>query len=408
MIPLLLKKRVPMSDPSPQVIIVAADQISFNAANPRVTPATDEDDAALLRAIRDNEREPYLTQLPGATQQPDGSFLIEYGARRVRACLEAGWQSVAVLAWGESERETMHRRRLLENMHRVPLHPLDLAAAIRWEWLLANAAALGLAEAVRPFHLRQEPLGKLVGELEAWLAEHHGFMPRRPQVLQQDVIAELGLDISSAQLRRYLQLLNLDYEHWDQVREMELNEAQLRSLSSIPQEAQAEVVAALTEQPELAQRLRRVSNALRTEDYTVDDALAEARGDVSAFLPTLPETSRMPGAPWGSMPWEQWSDADPEDEGTEFEEETADEGDDTLMVGGWEEPPSGSSLNMETIQPLIIEMMDASANLVGVMYALQSALNGRPIQSLPQPHQGFVLQVLEDLRRQCASLGDPL
>jgi hypothetical protein len=74
----------------------------------------------------------------------DGKYSVLAGERRIRAAHLAGWKTIECVVRPRSDPLQAHTLRLVENLHRRDLHPLDEAAALKIAWLAANADAMGL------------------------------------------------------------------------------------------------------------------------------------------------------------------------------------------------------------------------------------------------------------------------
>jgi ParB/RepB/Spo0J family partition protein len=226
-----------------------------------------------------NEKDPRLVGPPVVEQLDNDRYRILAGERRVQAAQLAGWQSIDCLVRPCLDPVTAHTLRLVENLHRQPLHPLDKAAALKISWLSTNAEAMNLTDETREIleleQLPHETLSQL-----ADLLESHGFIPTHPAVSWDQVLDDLGLELNPASRKKLLRVLTIAPTVQTQVRELDVTEAALRSLGQMDAEDQETLVKELSQNPDLTRRVRRISHAVRKHGYSVDQAIAEAKGQV--------------------------------------------------------------------------------------------------------------------------------
>ncbi|RME87980.1 MAG: hypothetical protein D6770_08040 [Anaerolineae bacterium] len=261
---------------------VPLEAIRLDERNPR----TDGDEgleelAASLRGAG-LVQPPIVIPLPsppqGGTTGGAPRYRVLIGERRVRAARQAGLKSLVCVVSDPLDPIEAHRARLVENLHRRPLNPIDHARALRLAWLLANAEALGAGEAARRLMEAARPLGEILPDLEALLAEK-GFRPTAPAVTWEAVLDDLGIAMSPDRRKKLLRVLSIPQDVQERLRRLPVTEAGVRALGRLDEAAQREVVQAIEAQPDLARRARRIARAVRDQGYTVEEALAEARGE---------------------------------------------------------------------------------------------------------------------------------
>src|SRR5690606_35595986 len=141
--PRLTQKRKSMAVMQPPTDVPIVEVLAITAIVPAAqNPRTDaERDLAGLIASLASEQEPYLVQAPVVERRADRYVLIS-GERRVRAALAAGWQQIACVVVPPQDPQHAHTMRMVENLHRQELHPLDTAIALKIAWLSENCLAL--------------------------------------------------------------------------------------------------------------------------------------------------------------------------------------------------------------------------------------------------------------------------
>ena len=263
-----------MTQPTLQNLPLSA--IQRTARNPRSDP---EADLAGLAASMGTADHPRLAQPPLVEDLGGGQYRILAGERRLRAAELAGWTHAACLVQPALDPLEAHALRLAENLHRRDLHPLDEACALKIAWLAANAQGMGLTgEAAAILGQEQSPPQALAA-LQA-LLEANGFTPTRPAVLWDELLSQLGLDISPEQRKKLIRLLGLDNQVQEQARALDLTPAALRSLATLEPADQQRLAAELAADPGLTRKVRRIARTVREGTHTLDQALAEVRGQV--------------------------------------------------------------------------------------------------------------------------------
>jgi ParB-like chromosome segregation protein Spo0J len=170
-----------------------------------------------------------------------------------------------------------HTLRLVENLHRKELHPLDEAAALKIAWLSANAETTGLGEEARAILGQDTPPAQTLAALQN-LLESTGFSPTHPAVTWEALLAQLGLDLDPERRKKLLGVLGVEISVQEQVRSLDLTEAALRAIGTLDALDQQRLVEEIKKDPALARKVRRIARVVRDGTYTLDEALAEARG----------------------------------------------------------------------------------------------------------------------------------
>jgi len=263
-----------MTQPTLQTIPLSA--IQRTARNPRTDPEADLEGLAASLGSPDHPR---LAQPPLVEDLGNGAYRVLAGERRLRAAELAGWTHAACLVQSALDPLEAHALRLAENLHRRDLHPLDEACALKIAWLAANAQGMGLTgEAAAILGQEQSPPQTLAALLA--LLEANGFTPTRPAVLWDELLAQLGLDISPEQRKKLIRLLGLDNQVQEQARALDLTPAALRSLATLEPADQQRLASELAVDPGLTRKVRRIARTVREGTHTLDQALAEVRGQV--------------------------------------------------------------------------------------------------------------------------------
>jgi hypothetical protein len=256
-----------------------------------------------------------------------------------------------------------HTLRLVENLHREELHPLDKAAALKIAWYTANADAMGLqAQARSILEIEQTPAETLTG-LETLLKAHE-FPATRPSVSWDEVLDRLGLAMEPSRRKRLLRVLGIESEVQERVREIDMSEAALRSLGQLEAADQAKLVAAIEEEPELAQKVRRIAHAVNHHNYELDDAVLEAQGQVVLD-------------PLGGH-----REAEEDDEP---DQETSPEGDQ-------------EGIDDDQLMDTVLALMEMAEQWEQIVTTLNELAQGRAWQDLPEPWGGYAQEAYEKIR----------
>jgi len=260
-------------------------QIQFDPRNPRTDGAQGiEELAASLRGV-------------GAVQPPilirsGALYRVLVGERRVRAARAAGLDDMDCIISEERDPLRIHRARVAENLHRQPLNPIDHAVSLRVAWLLANAEALGHQRRAAELMSEARPISDLQGEIES-LLRGAGFTPTAPAVTWDVVLNDLGVEMSAARRKKLINVLSLPPAIQEKLRRLPITQAGARALAALDEDAQQKITEAIEQAPDLARRARRIARAIRSQGYTVEEALAEARGE---FVAAEDSPREKPGA----------------------------------------------------------------------------------------------------------------
>jgi ParB-like chromosome segregation protein Spo0J len=266
---------------TPILQTIPLDHIHRSHANPRSDPDVDLDS---LAASIGTEAEPTMVQPPVVEQINESEYTIIAGERRILAARQAGWQSIPCIVHSHLTSTQAHLLRLVENLHRRDLHPLDEAMALKIAWLTANAESIGLGDETNVVLGQDTTPTQTLGALES-LLESKGFAPNHPAVTWDALLRRLGLDLDAERRKKLMSVLNIEANLQEQVRALDVTEAALRSISTLDAEEQQRLVAEITEDPALTRKVRRIARVVRDGTYSLDEALAEARGQVPGDLP---------------------------------------------------------------------------------------------------------------------------
>ncbi|KAB8140801.1 hypothetical protein F8S13_22650 [Chloroflexia bacterium SDU3-3] len=251
---------------------VPAAQIQLAAANPRTDGA--EDIAGLAASLSAG-----LAQRPTLLELGPEQYAVLTGERRVRAALAAGWATIPALVEEPLDPLAAHTRRVLENLHRKDLGPLDEARALRLDWLIANAVALELTEAAATAVAAGGSVQSALAPLTQVLLDA-GWSATRPTVTQEQYLTARGLGMSTASLRKKLQLLTLTDAAQERLAALGLTEASVRAFARLDAAQQTTLLAALDADPSLVRKVKTIIQDVTARGYPLAHALALARGEV--------------------------------------------------------------------------------------------------------------------------------
>jgi len=268
---------------APELHVLAVAEIQPALQNPRSDVASDLD--GLIASLA-SEREPYLVQPPLVERLPSGAYRLISGERRIRAVTAAGWKQIACLVQPAISPIVAHSMRVVENLHRVELHPLDSAIALKIAWLTENMLALGAKEAVEGCLAKEQPPLETLRELER-VAEEVGVQIYRPKVPWQALLDRLGLAIKRERLDKLLRVLALTPQVIELVRPLDLSEAALRAMGTLDDDDQLTLARAIQRDEHLQSRIRRIARRVKQKGYPIAKAIAEAQGRI--YDPTHPE-----------------------------------------------------------------------------------------------------------------------
>ncbi len=258
-----------------------AGMVTKTGAGTGAGTGTDADLEGLARSLG-SEDQPRLAEPPIVEEMPDGTYSLCAGERRVEAARLAGWTDILCLVYPPMDPARAHTLGLVENMHRLPMHPLEEISALCISRLLANADARSTGGEAR--QLLQDGWEQaassysIIQGLERILRDS-GWVRERPDVTWKAHLDDLGISMAPWERKRKLRLLNIEPALQERLRELDITEAALRSLGTLEPDDQKRVVDALAANPSLARKVRRVARARRDGFYTsIEDALAEVQG----------------------------------------------------------------------------------------------------------------------------------
>jgi ParB-like chromosome segregation protein Spo0J len=254
---------------------IPIEEIYFDSRNPRTDAAEGLDE--LVASMQGGE----LIVQPPILILAERGYRVLVGERRVRAAKASGAEEITCLVQEvEISAVDTHRVRLVENLHRKALSPIDYAAALRVSWLVANARELGAKEGAEA--ILADPGSSVLDalpKLEQLLVEV-GFTPTAPARTWEQVLDELGVAMSADRRRKLLRVLAIPQDVQVKLQEIEISEAAVRALGRLEEDQQREVTEHLLEKPELARRVRRIARAVGEQEYSVEEAVAEAEGRI--------------------------------------------------------------------------------------------------------------------------------
>jgi ParB-like chromosome segregation protein Spo0J len=343
----------------PVLRVLPLTAIQFAAQNPRTDAAADLDElTASIAAVQ----EPYLAQLPLVHEEEPGRWRVIAGERRIRAVTAVGWQTVACLVYRRLDAATAHTLRVVENLHHKPLHLYDEGVALKLAWLMANARALDLTAEAQAILEHEQPPSVALEQLTAFLRDR-GFVPTRPAVTWDEVLNTLGLDLSPAARKRRVRLVSVDQAIQAQAHDLQLSAAAMGAIGTLPEADQQRFMAELADDPQLARKARRIARTVRDQGYTLDQALAEARGQV--FLP-----------------------------------------DSGALVGPAEDvaPATPAGEVSEAVSSAIYQLVRVAGELTTVAEDLRAQLGSASLATLPEPYNLFGVEALDVIRAATANL----
>ncbi len=330
---------------------ILLDAIQSTLQNPRSD--LEEDDALRgLAASLGDEENTGMVSPPLVEHLGDGNYRILAGERRIQAARLAGWQKMDCIVRPELPPEEAHRIRLVENLHRQDLHPLDRAAALKIAWFFANAKEMGIEQEARKILGQEQTPQTTLEELSTLLSEHD-FAPTHPAVVWDDVLNRLGIDLTPARRKKLLQILAIAPEVQERAREANITEAALRSLGQLEPDGQGRVMEEIEDDPSMARNVRRISHAVRAHGYELEDAISEAKGELVI---------------------------DDEIAGMDSHQYAPDEGDDIL--------------NDKTMD-VVLTLLDVANQVTASTDALKNLLNGRVTMELSSPWGEYAAEAIK-------------
>lgn len=265
-------------------------KIEFSPGNPRT------DAAEGLEGMAASMGNALLVNPPLVKKIKGGRYQVVAGERRVRAAALAGWTSIACQI-KDLNAHAAHQLRVVENLHRRDLNPFDQATALKISWLVANGDAMGLNEEVERVLGKEQPQAHILAELEE-LLHNAEFVPTHPAASWDAVLNGLGVEMTPDSRKKLMRVLAVDAKVQEKVRDLGLTEAALRSIGTLEVKEQKQLAKELTVHPELTRKVRRIARVVRAGTHTLDEALAEVKGQVSTqdiepSLEVIPDDERM-------------------------------------------------------------------------------------------------------------------
>jgi len=340
-----------MNDPrQPQLVSIPMEYIYSTVKNPRSELVEDEDLYGLATSIGAPD-DPKMIEPPVVEEVSKNEYRIIAGERRIHAARMVGWSEISCMVYQPLDPARAHTLRLVENLHRQELHPLDKAVALKISWLIANADAMGLGEPARHILADEQTPADTLKALGEMLVQHC-FLSNHPNVSWDDVLDQLGVDLSPHRRKRLLGVLRVDSQVQEKVRDMEISETGLRSIGKLSAADQAQLVNAIEAEPELAQKVRRIAHAVTNHDYELVDAVREAQGILTV--------------------------------GDEPEEKQL-EDDETSEDGGLDDT------NETAMIDAVITLMELADQLAGIFNKLKKLADGQDWSSFPDPWGEYAL-----------------
>jgi len=257
---------------------IAITKIEYSPGNPRTDAAEDLEGMA---ASLGDESNPMLVNPPVVQKIPRGRYRIVAGERRVRAATLAGWKTIGCQVREDLDAHTAHQLRVVENLHRRELNPFDQATALKISWLAANGDALGLKEQVEAILGKEQPQAHILAELED-LLQNSEFITTHPLKTWDELLNHLGVEMTPDSRKKLMRVLCVDAKVQEKVRDLGLTESALRSIGTLEIKEQKQLAKELVANPDLTRKVRRIARVVRAGTHTMDEALAEVKGQVSA------------------------------------------------------------------------------------------------------------------------------
>ena len=267
---------------APRLMRIPLDEIRSTLKNPRSDIAQEADyELQGLAVSMGQPGDERVVEPPVVEDMGDGTYRILAGERRIQAARLAGWTEILCLVRPRLDPAQAHTLRLVENLHRKPPHPLDRAAALKIEWLYANAHEMNMGEQAQEILGKEQTPRQCLSELSSFL-EEHGFTPTHPAMTWDAVLDRLGIELNPGRRKKLIQVLAIDAGVQERIGEIEITEAALRSLGQLGPDDQERLADELAENPEMSRKVRRISHAVRGHGYTMDQAIAEVHGQVAS------------------------------------------------------------------------------------------------------------------------------
>src|SRR5207253_4717813 len=148
----------------------------------------------------------------------------------------AGWMHILCLVYPPMDPARAHILGLVENMHRLPMHPLEEISALCISRLLANADARGVGDVARRLLEEAWEQGassySIIQDLEGVLRDS-GWVSERPDITWKTHLDDLGISMAPWERKRKLRMLNIEPALQERLRQLDITEAALRSLGTL-------------------------------------------------------------------------------------------------------------------------------------------------------------------------------
>jgi hypothetical protein len=364
---------------------VPASAIRLTPANPRTDGETDLDGLAASLAHG-------LAQRPTLIEVEPGVFEVLIGERRVRAGLASGWEEIPAVVEAPLDPIAALSRRIVENLHRKDLNPLDEARALKLGWLCANAAQMSLSDQTNAALAAAGDIRAGLESVRTLLAEA-GWAQSRPPVTQEAFLEGLGLGISKASLRKKLQVLNLSDAAQDKLDTLGLTAAGIRAFMRLDSGQQDELLKAIDADPALARKVKTIIQDVTKRGYPMPHALALARGEVWTGL----EDDAIGGV-------REDADSADDTEGRDPFQPLARSTSPGLPAPAEPQLSAGDAAQAAALSKAALELLTRAEEVQSCAAQLVTLLGGGSPADLPEPN-GEMIQIACDLIRESI---DPL
>jgi ParB/RepB/Spo0J family partition protein len=272
----------PLQGPGvPRLLIVPVVDIRSSRQNPR-RDAGGEDLAGLQASLGAGDT-PLLVQYPVVERTGDSQsrpyYRLIVGERRVTAARAAGHLALPCLVHDTPiDPVIAHSLRVIENLHRAPVHPLDEALALKVAYLLANAEAVGLSDKARRVMGADKPLLETLADLTRLTDSK--WQPADPPVTWRQALDRLGIAREKGARIHLMRLLRVEADLHGDIRQLNLTAAATRAVGTLAPEHQRLLIGTLNEHPALVAQVTGLCNEARKHTYSKDlrEALDVALG----------------------------------------------------------------------------------------------------------------------------------
>ncbi|MHC1732935.1 MAG: ParB/RepB/Spo0J family partition protein [Bacteroidales bacterium] len=355
------------------IVIISIDKIFPSPLNPRQERVKDEDLDNFVASMA-HETEPHFIQPPIVTSTKDGNYRLLSGEIRLSAAKKAGWKTLECVVRPTSPPLQALNLRIIENLHRTDLSMIDLARSLKIAYYSLQISALKMDNELNTIFEQDLSPAKTVEALETTL-KGSSFSPNSPPVSWKDVLDSFGIAMSNDERKRILRVLNVDSQIEGRANDLNLSGAALAALGKMAPEDQVRLVEEMenSENPDqIARRLRRISRVVTSGDYTLDDAISEAKGQVA-----LPAS--YSGEENGYLGGENPSHST-EEHGEEFAEGEKESGNDNI---------SNQDLASTTLT-----LLEGTNTVTSTLQILKSILGNKSLNTLPAPWSDYIQEAL--------------